>query len=264
MSTTVVLKNGKVREVEDDNFNGSSLGLRTLMRKNTYVGMGFDFDNQWTISEGTSFPYNINQCSPPTILSCVSSSTVTKITGTAPSDGIIYVFAGDKMYEGKIVGGIWEVIANVPLSMGTIVKASADTENKMPSIFATYKVTKEESELEKCATPTITYDRGHLVFACATPGSKFISKVMAKDVKESTEAELKLSMEYTITIYATAEGFADSDAVTATLHFGDANMKAEGIIVADTKDLRGDMNQDGVVNVADITYIVKTIMETGH
>ncbi len=130
---TIVIKNGKVVDVDDDNFNGSSLGSKTLMRKNTYVGMGFDFNEQWAISEGETFPYNINQSAPGKITEFTGGSRG-KITGTANGTGTVYVFIGDKMYKSFIVDGQWEVtLPNT--TVGTEAKVVVATNGLMPSLF---------------------------------------------------------------------------------------------------------------------------------
>ena len=134
---TVTLSGAKAIEIEDNEYQGTSYGYTTLRRKNTYVGMGFDFDTQWAISEGSSLPYNINQSAPPTITSCTSGQHA-KISGTAIADGTIYVFEGNNMYEGAIVDGKWEVQLG-ELAEGAIVKVSADTENLMSSILVSTK-----------------------------------------------------------------------------------------------------------------------------
>ena len=149
LTSTVVIRNGRQVEVDDDDFNGSSLGQKTLMRKNTYIGIGFDFTEQWAISEGESFPYNINQSVPGKITEFISGSRG-KISGTAEGTGNVYVFVGDKMYKSYIVDGQWEVIlGNTP--SGTIAKVSVATGGLMPSVFVI--ATAEESSMVPTKSP---------------------------------------------------------------------------------------------------------------
>ncbi|MBQ9363275.1 MAG: hypothetical protein IJT97_07650 [Bacteroidaceae bacterium] len=146
----MVIRDGVAINVEDNNYNGISYGANTLRRKNTYMGMGFDFNTQWAISEGESFPYNINQCAPPSITSCTSGQYA-KIFGTAGADGTVYVFEGSKMYEGTIIDGKWEVKLG-ELEEGAIVKVSADTEDLMASILVSAKAESSVMELSELAT----------------------------------------------------------------------------------------------------------------
>ena len=128
---TVVVYNGDVLEVEDNNYNGVSYGARTLKRKTTYQGMGFDFDNQWAISELKSYPYNIKQSTPPELTSfTLGDASIVK--GTADGSGKLYVFVDDEMYEGTVTDGQWQ------MSLGYVdaskrVTVSVQTSNLMPS-----------------------------------------------------------------------------------------------------------------------------------
>ncbi len=129
--STVIVYNGEVIEVEDDNYNGVSYGARTLRRKTTYQGMGFDFDSQWAISELKSYPYNIKQSTPPELTS-FTLGDASMVKGTADGSGKLYVFVGDEMYEGVVTDGQWQ------MSLGYVdaskrVTVSVQTGNLMPS-----------------------------------------------------------------------------------------------------------------------------------
>lgn len=132
-TTTKIIKDGVIIDVEDNNYNGTSLGVNTLRRKNTYLGMEFDFDTQWDINGGETYPYNIEQCTPVSITSCTSGEHA-KVSGTAPSDGKVYVFVNNVMYEGDVVGGEWEINMG-SIEEGVMVRVSADSDNKMASIL---------------------------------------------------------------------------------------------------------------------------------
>lgn len=129
--STVLVYNGTVLEVEDNNYNGVSYGARSLRRKTTYQGMGFDFDNQWAISELKSYPYNIKQSTPPELTSfTLGDASVVK--GTANGSGKLYVFVGDKMYEGTVTDGQWQMSLGY-VDAGKRVTVSVQTGNLMPS-----------------------------------------------------------------------------------------------------------------------------------
>ena len=129
---TIGLFNSSSISFEDDDFNGLSYGLKTLKRKTTYEGMGFDFNNQWRMIEGETFPYNINQSTPPEIIS-FESGTKSRIIGKSDKDGTIYVFVNGTMFESPIIDGQWQVnLGNIAL--GTKAKVSARTDMAMPSI----------------------------------------------------------------------------------------------------------------------------------
>lgn len=127
-----MLLNGEEYTVDDGGVNGTGFSLRMLKRKNTYIGFGFDFDLIWSIVEGETLPYNINQSTPPTIESCVSGINA-KASGSASGNGTVYVFVNDNMIEGTVVNGKWEVGLG-EVAEGTVVKVSVETEGKKPSI----------------------------------------------------------------------------------------------------------------------------------
>ena len=117
----------------------------------------------------------------------------------------------------------------------------------------------------KCATPLISYDRGLLRFACATPGAQFLSKVTVADAQESSEAEIRLTACYEVTVRAVAEGYADSDVVTATLRWSDGGLVVDNVTVVATNDVRietGDVNNDGTVGIGDIVAITNIMAGT--
>ena len=94
--------------------------------------------------------------------------------------------------------------------------------------------------LPKCATPEICYASGKIDFICETEGVKFVSTVTTEDVNNYYDASINLSQIYTITVYATKEGYEASDVATREI-----------VIENGKTTLFGDLNKDGKVNVAD-------------
>ena len=82
---------------------------------------------------------------------------------------------------------------------------------------------------EKCATPTISYANGELIFNCETEGVEFVSEITDTDIRKFYDAKVSLSATYTITVYATKTGYDNSDVATATLCWIDAEPKTEGL-----------------------------------
>ena len=56
-SKCVVTRNGKEVTLTDSELNGSGIGLSALRNPNTYIGLGWDFEDTWTINNGLTFPY---------------------------------------------------------------------------------------------------------------------------------------------------------------------------------------------------------------
>lgn len=129
---TVALWNKTPITLEDDEFNGISYGLKTLKKKSTYEGMGFDFASQWTIKEGETFPYNINQSDIPEVTEFISGSRA-YISGKGNGNGKVYVFVGGNVFESYMVDNEWKVdLGNIP--SGTEATVSVALNGKMPSV----------------------------------------------------------------------------------------------------------------------------------
>lgn len=129
---TVALWNKTPITLEDNDYNGISFGLKTLKKQSTYEGFGFDFSTQWTIKEGESFPYNINQSEMPEVAEFVGGSRA-HISGKANGTGFVYVFIGGNLFESFVVDNEWKVdLGNIPV--GTEAKVSVALDGKMPSI----------------------------------------------------------------------------------------------------------------------------------
>ena len=82
---------------------------------------------------------------------------------------------------------------------------------------------------QKCATPSISYNNGQLKFTCATEGVEFVSEITDTDIKKYNGATISLTATYRISVYATKSGFDNSETATATLCWIDVEPKTEGI-----------------------------------
>jgi hypothetical protein len=122
-----------------------------------------------------------------------------------------------------------------------------------------WKEFKEIIEEKQCATPTIAYENGELVFSCETEGATFVSEIKVADAKSEGVSRVKLSASYVVTVYAVADGYANSDVATATLTWSDGGLKAEGLTVKETKEKKGDVNGDGLVTAQDASLILQLV-----
>ena len=119
----------------------------------------------------------------------------------------------------------------------------------------------ENASDPKCATPTIKVDNGVLRFECATEGVEF-----HYNVQLSSEYETPYSGTYdktndsgingvvlpyaTISVYASKSGYSLSDTATLTVKLSSGKL--------------GDLNGDGVVNVADHVELSNIILEQNN
>ena len=100
---------------------------------------------------------------------------------------------------------------------------------------------------KKCGTPKINFTGDKLSFTSDTEEVNFVYRVSCSDEKYGSGSEVELKKTYTITVYATKEGYADSDVAKTTIEAG-----GSGVF--------GDLTGDGVVNVADHVKLSDIIM----
>ena len=99
-------------------------------------------------------------------------------------------------------------------------------------------------DAEQCATPTISYKNGKLSFASDTEGVEFLYQITDNDIKSGLSAEVSLDATYHISVYATKEGYKDSETATATLCWIDQKPATEGIT-------------DGIANIPAKALLIK-------
>ena len=113
-------------------------------------------------------------------------------------------------------------------------------------------------EPQKCSTPSISYSDGQLQFTCETEGAQCYYTLNNSDVKTGeTIAEnnnVNLSACYDITCYAKAEGFINSDVVTAKLYWLTSSGSLDSSINAAKS--RGVVIQSaaGFINISGLDY----------
>ena len=115
---------------------------------------------------------------------------------------------------------------------------------------------------QKCERPTIHYSKGKLSFECATDGVTYLSTITDTGIASYSEKEIQQSAIYNISVYASKAGYENSDVVTATLCWIDADPKSEGIesgvaqvranaVLIQSHD--GTVSVEGVADGTDIT-----------
>ena len=115
------------------------------------------------------------------------------------------------------------------------------------SKFTTFKtLTGEDVEKKKCAKPTISVENGKLKFSCETEEVDYHYTISNNSPASGLGNDVPFSQNYTITVYATKNGYENSDTATAK--------------ITATVGITGDANGDSVVNAADIVKIVNIIM----
>jgi surface protein len=105
--------------------------------------------------------------------------------------------------------------------------------------------TPTNAGLTKCAKPVISYVNGKLSFSCETEGVEFVYNVTMNIAKSGTGNEVELIPIAIVSVYATKDGFENSETVTQEI---------------DLRGLKGDTNDDAVVDIADAVQIVNLIV----
>ncbi len=109
--------------------------------------------------------------------------------------------------------------------------------------FGTFvTLSSEEMKTPKCATPTISYQNEKLTFSCATEDVSYHYDITASSIKSGSGNNIDLTPKYIITVYATKDGYEDSEIEKLEVSIGDANC-------------------DGIINAADIVTIAGIIIK---
>ena len=105
---------------------------------------------------------------------------------------------------------------------------------------------------KKCETPTITVDGSSVKFDCKTSGVIFHYTISSSDAKSDiTNSGIEVKNSYTISVYASKDGYTDSEVARASFQVAGAGKK-------------GDVNGDNKVDVADHVELSKIILEQGQ
>lgn len=132
-ATVMLLQNGLADEVEDNEFNGTSMGIRLLQKAATYEGLGWDFGNVWKdLSTYNEYPVLINQSSEPTVTIFEAKSKGVIKGGTPYSNGTVYVIIDKILYTAPIADGKWNISLG-RLTPGTKAIVFANENGRMPS-----------------------------------------------------------------------------------------------------------------------------------
>ena len=111
-----------------------------------------------------------------------------------------------------------EKVLNVPTGTGAMYASTPEWKN-----FTTInEVGDTPEEPEKCATPVISYRDSMLVFTSETEGAEYHYTITDNDIitdAYSYNGKVRLSAAYNISVYASADGYTNSDEAKAVLYF---------------------------------------------
>jgi hypothetical protein len=140
-----------------------------------------------------------------------------------------------------------------PTTAGTLNANRAYLRVRTSDLTASGNKVKLSVMKAQCATPTITLkENGKVKVECATEDATCVTNIVASSANPDADGEFNLNApltEFTITAYATATGYRDSDVATSTLHWERAE---------------DDVNRDGTVDISDVVLLINKILGSDH
>lgn len=266
--STCIIKDG-TRFIGDSSFeNYSDLTSITIPNSVTSIGM-FAFSGCYNLTEVKCLVENVPSTSSWTFDECplfnctlyVPKNSLNSYKSTSPwsefgnivslSDTPVYtltytidgqIYKSYEYEEGENV-----VPEPAPTKEGYYFSGWSEIPETMPAHDVT--VTGSFIQPSKCEKPVITFlANGKIKVESATEGATCVTNITASNAEPLNDGEISLNtplIVYTVTSYATKEGYDDSEVATATFRYE----KAEG-----------DMNGDGMLNITDVIYLVNMIL----
>ncbi len=140
-------------------------------------------------------------------------------------------------FEGVNIGN---VTLHVPSSSVNLYKETAPWSG-FKEVVA---ISGETPELDKCATPTISFKGGKLHFECETPDVTYHYTITPPSKTDNTGNDVEVGSSYTVQVYASKDGYLDSDTATQDINI---------------RGLKGDVNDDGDVTAQDASLILQKV-----
>ena len=98
----------------------------------------------------------------------------------------------------------------------------------------------------RCATPTISFKGGKLHFECETSDVTYHYTITPPSKTDNTGNDVEVGSSYTVQVYASKDGYLDSDPATQDI---------------DIRGIKGDVDGDGVVDVNDVQTTINIILK---
>lgn len=143
--------------------------------------------------------------------------------------------------------GIAKVDENGKVTACTSGTTTITAYNDYGELSASCQVTVSTEDAQACATPSIEMADGTLNISCATKDAKYHVSTSNNLNDYFTDNSIPLAV--TINVYASKEGYKDSETVTKTISFSGSTGN------------NCDVNGDGKVDILDVTYLVNTILK---
>ena len=225
-----------VTSLSESCFEGCS-GLTSITIPSSVTSLGNDCF--WGCSGLTSItiPSSVTSLGGSCFWNCSGLTSITIPSSVTSLGG--YCFSGCKnletvYFEGKYCRSNY---ANLKIPTTCIIKVPTEyLQGYKDSFGSDYKYIyawnpdgsgDDTKPVTQCATPSVSYESGKLIFACETAGAKYHYTITDTDITSdalSENGEVSLSAAYNISVYATADGYKASDKAEATLYWINANL----------------------------------------
>ncbi len=224
-SLTAINIPNSVTSIEYQAFYGCS-GLTSVTIPNSVTSIGYQAFYGCSGLASVTIPNSVTSIGGEAFEGCSSLTAVT--IGNMVEDISTKAFAGCKnlenvyCYAEKLPFTKKDVFIDSYIEYATLyVPASAVDAYKTTepwSGFGAFKIIGE-MESKKCESPTIEYKDGELHFSCATEDVEYVSNIKCADVNTFYTSRVALTACYDIEVYATKNGYENSDKSTAKLYW---------------------------------------------
>ena len=185
----------------------------------------------------------------------VPESALEKYKTTAPWNGfkgfvalpnymLTYIVDGEVYKTYKYEEDRKVPVEEAPIKEGYTFSGWSEIPETMPAHDVTVTGTFTKSSLGKCATPTISFKDGEFKFESEDDGVEFVYDVKVGGATAGTGNKVKVTSTYTVSVYATKEGYENSEVATKEI-----------------QPTFGDLSGDGKIDAADLTKLIEILLE---
>ena len=206
-------------------------GLTSIEIPNSVTSIGYSAFEYCTGLTSITIPNSVTSIGYQAFYSCKGLTSVT-IGNSVTSIGAVAFANCENLAD------VYCLAIDVPATNSNAFNGSYP-ENMTLHVLAeainSYKTTEPWSNFgsiigdvtPKCAAPVIEYCNGELIIECDTKNAEFVTTITNDYTGNYNSNAIALSAIYNISVYATAEGYENSDIVNATLCWIECNCDAD-------------------------------------
>lgn len=122
--------------------------------------------------------------------------------------------------------------------------------SEIPATMPHHDVTVTGQFTRQCPAPTVSIEDGKVKFSSTLEGVTYhySYELAGTDARSGEGDEVELQNKYKVTVYASKEGYKDSDKTVCE-------------VTLKTEKIPGDVNGDGKVDIVDVTTVIDMILK---